>query len=136
MLLKYLSKPEQELFLELCNFAANIDNDYSEQEKNYIQEYRQEMALDENAYTIKELEYDEIVKKILEISTPESIRRIIIELVALLKSDGILHSQENNLMAKLQEDFKLSSDILKEIYASLENLENAYAKIFAIVNGN
>lgn len=39
MLLKYLSKPEQELFLELCNFAANIDNDYSEQEKNYIQEY-------------------------------------------------------------------------------------------------
>lgn len=135
MLLKYLSKPEQELFLELCNFAANIDNDYSEQEKNYIQEYRQEMALDENAYTIKGLEYDEIVKKILEISTPESIRRIIIELVALLKSDGILHSQENNLMAKLQEDFKLSSDILKEIYASLENLENAYAKIFAIVNG-
>ena len=136
MLLKYLSKPEQELFLELCNFAANIDNDYSEQEKNYIQEYRQEMALDENAYTIKGLEYDEIVKKILEISTPESIRRIIIELIALLKSDGILHSQENNLMAKLQEDFKLSSDILKEIYESLENLENAYAKIFAIVNGN
>ena len=136
MLLKYLSKPEQELFLELCNFAANIDNDYSEQEKNYIQEYRQEMALDENAYTIKGLEYDEIVKKILEISTPESIRRIIIELVALLKSDGILHSQENNLIAKLQEDFKLSSDILKEIYESLENLENAYAKIFAIVNGN
>ncbi|KNY27708.1 MULTISPECIES: hypothetical protein [Clostridia] len=136
MLLKYLSKPEQELFLELCNFAANIDNDYSEQEKNYIQEYRQEMALDENAYTIKRLEYDEIVKKILEISTPESIRRIIIELIALLKSDGILHSQENNLIAKLQEDFKLSSDILKEIYESLENLENAYAKIFAIVNGN
>ncbi|MBZ4647456.1 MAG: hypothetical protein JG777_2945 [Clostridia bacterium] len=136
MLLKYLSKPEQELFLELCNFAANIDNDYSEQEKNYIQEYRQEMALDENAYTIKGLEYDEIVKKILEISTPESIRRIIIELIALLKSDGILHSQENNLIAKLQEDFKLSSDILKEIYESLENLENAYAKIFAIVNGN
>lgn len=82
MLLKYLSKPEQELFLELCNFAANIDNDYPEQEKNYIQEYRQEMALDENAYTIKGLEYDEIVKKILEISTPESIRRIIIELIA------------------------------------------------------
>lgn len=136
MLLKYLSKPEQELFLELCNFAANIDNDYSEQEKNYIQEYRQEMALDENAYTIKGLEYDEIVKKILEISTPESIRRIIIELIALLKSDGILHSQENNLIAKLQEDFKLSSDILKEIYESLENLENAYTKIFAIVNGN
>jgi hypothetical protein len=136
MLLKYLSRPEQELFLELCNFAANIDNDYSEQEKNYIQEYRQEMALDENAYTIKRLEYDEIVKKILEISTPESIRRIIIELIALLKSDGILHSQENNLIAKLQEDFKLSSDILKEIYESLENLENAYAKIFAIVNGN
>jgi hypothetical protein len=136
MLLKYLSKPEQELFLELCNFAANIDNDYSEQEKNYIQEYRQEMALDENAYTIKGLEYDEIVKKILEISTPESIRRIIIELIVLLKSDGILHSQENNLIAKLQEDFKLSSDILKEIYESLENLENAYAKIFAIVNGN
>jgi hypothetical protein len=136
MLLKYLSRPEQELFLELCNFAANIDNDYSEQEKNYIQEYRQEMALDENAYTIKGLEYDEIVKKILEISTPESIRRIIIELIALLKSDGILHSQENNLIAKLQEDFKLSSDILKEIYESLENLENAYAKIFAIVNGN
>lgn len=135
MLLKYLSKPEQELFLELCNFAANIDNDYSEQEKNYIQEYRQEMTLDEDAYTIKGLEYDEIVKKILEISTPESIRRIIIELVALLKSDGILHSQENNLMAKLQEDFKLSSDILKVIYASLENLENAYAKIFSIVNG-
>ena len=27
------------------------------------------MALDENAYTIKGLEYDEIVKKILEIST-------------------------------------------------------------------
>ena len=94
------------------------------------------MALDENAYTIKGLEYDEIVKKILEISTPESIRRIIIELIALLKSDGILHSQENNLIAKLQEDFKLSSDILKEIYESLENLENAYAKIFAIVNGN
>lgn len=136
MLLKYLSRPEQELFLELCNFAANIDNDYSEQEKNYIQEYRQEMTLDENAYTIKGVEYDEIVKKILEISTPESIRRIIVELVALLKSDGILHSQENNLMAKLQEDFKLSSDILKEIYESLENLENAYAKIFAIVNGN
>jgi hypothetical protein len=136
MLLKYLSKPEQELFLELCNFAANIDNDYPEQEKNYIQEYRQEMALDENAYTIKGLEYDEIVKKILEISTPESIRRIIIELIALLKSDGILHSQENNLIAKLQEDFKLSSDILKEIYESLENLENAYTKIFAIVNGN
>jgi hypothetical protein len=136
MLLKYLSKPEQELFLELCNFTANIDNDYSEQEKNYIQEYRQEMALDENAYTIKGLEYDEIVKKILEISTPESIRRIIIELIALLKSDGILHSQENNLIAKLQEDFKLSSDILKEIYESLENLENAYTKIFAIVNGN
>ena len=57
-------------------------------------------------------------------------------MIALLKSDGILHSQENNLIAKLQEDFKLSSDILKEIYESLENLENAYAKIFAIVNGN
>jgi len=135
MLLKYLSKPEQELFLELCNLAANIDNDYSGQEKNYIQEYRQEMSLNEDAYTIKGLEYGEIVKKILEISTPENIKCIIIELVALLKSDGILHSKENNLMVKLQEDFKLSSDILKEIYESLENLENAYAKVFSIVNG-
>lgn len=136
MLLKYLSRPEQELFLELCNIAANIDNNYSEVEKNYIQEYRQEMILDESAYTIKGLVYDEIVKKILEISTPESIRRIMIELVALLKSDGVFHSQENNLMARLQEDFKLSDDSLKEILESLENLEKAYTRIFAIVNGN
>lgn len=136
MLLKYLSRLEQELFLELCNIAANIDNNYSAVEKNYIQEYRQEMILDESAYTIKGLEYDEIVKKVLEISTPESIKRIMIELVALLKSDGVFHSQENNLMARLQEDFKLSDDNLKEILESLEDLEKAYTRIFAIVNGN
>lgn len=136
MLLKSLSRSEQELFLELCDFAANIDNDFSEKEKGYIQGYRQEMFLSENDYIIKGLGYDEIIKKLIEISSPENIRRIVIELIALLKADQIIHPQENELISKLKEDFSISNAQINEINELLEFLNNVYARIFAIVDAN
>ncbi len=136
MLLKSLSRPEQELFLELCDFAANIDNDFSKKEQEYIQEYRQEMFLSENDYVIKGLGYDAILEKLIEISSPANIRRILIELIALLKADQIIHPQENELISKLKEDFSISSAQINEINELLELLNNVYARIFAIVDAN
>jgi len=135
MLLNHLSEREKELFLELCHLIANIDQEYSQEEMSYIEDYRSEMGLSEYDYSLQGLSYSEIVHEIRSISSKENRRRIIIEIMALVKADGRLHDHENELLNRLKGDFDLEGDILKRIIGALDEVTKAYGEIYAIVEG-
>lgn len=130
MLLREMTSKEQELFLELCSFLANVDGEHSPKEKAYINEYRHEMNL--NDYKIVGLPFGDIVSR-LKAGSPENKRRVMIEAVALLKADGNMDNQERGILAQLQAQLGISDDVVQEICLVLDDLDKVYTRIYQIV---
>ncbi|SHE72591.1 MULTISPECIES: hypothetical protein [Caloramator] len=133
MFLKYLSEQEQQLFLELCNLVIKADLKIEKEELDLINEYRFEMGLFEEDYQIKGIKYEEIVKGLKEKSNFSNIKKIMFELIALVKVDKKEDDREIELLEKLKNDFNLDSDMIKSISSVLDELKNVYKKVFDIV---
>ncbi|MCX7694306.1 MAG: hypothetical protein N2Z71_01130 [Caloramator sp.] len=133
MFLKYLSEREQQLFLELCNLVMKSDLKIEKEEMDLISEYRFEMGLYEEDYQIRGISYEEVVNELKEKSNLSNIKKIMFELIALVKVDNYEDDREIELIEKIKNDFKLDSDMIKSISNVLDELKNVYKKVFDIV---
>lgn len=136
MLLRDLSRTEQELFLELCNYLAGADDDHSPLEEKHITEYRREMDLDSAEYGLHGLAYEDIVDGLKKAARLENVRRIMIEAAALVRADGVVDGREQGILERLQQDLGVAEAFMQQVPQVLDELARVYARIYRLVDAD
>jgi len=108
MFLNRLKKKEQVAFLEIAHHIARSDNDFSNDQKDIITKYCAEMGIEDIKY--KEKKFD-INKTLSKIKSPESQKIVLLEIMALVYSDNILHKEEEKILKTMTKKFGLSSSL-------------------------
>lgn len=112
MFLNRLREEEKVAFLELAHHIARSDNDFSDLQKIIINEYCAEMRIDDIDYKNSDFNLESTLNKINEI---QSQRIVLLEVMALIYSDDILHNEEKKILDKMIEKFGLNP-ILADVY--------------------
>lgn len=119
MFLNLLQENNKELFLKVCVHASLANDIFAEEEKEMVYAYCREMNIVEHIPE-ESGDFDEIVKTLAE-QTDEVERNIIIlEVLGLIKADGIYDEMEEEFMKKLIEGMKVKGDVLGKFNSLLE----------------
>lgn len=113
MYLSKLNVEQKELFLDLCIHGANSNNDFADDEKATIKAYCQEMMIPERYEEIED--FEKCTDKLIKISTEEEIREIFVELSALILSDDIVDTYEDEFMQRFIEKSGISDAEYKQV---------------------
>jgi galactose-1-phosphate uridylyltransferase len=113
MFLNRLTIEEKVAFLELAHHVARSDNDFSDDQKEIIAIYCLEMQIEDIDYKEEDYNLDTTLSK-FQNSTNQKI--ILLEVMALVYSDNILHEEEKKILDAMIAKFDLNP-ILVDIYA-------------------
>ena len=133
MYLNRLSNEQKELFLDLCIHAAKANDDFSADEKLTLDQYCDEMNI--------EVRYDEkasvseLTERLVEISTPEELRMILIETVSLLRADNNFDEQEKAFTDALTAKLGMSPADVDKVSALLDEVTAVYGKLNDFILG-
>ncbi len=128
MYLNKLSGEQKELFLDLSIHAAKANNEFSEEEKSYIEQYCDEMQISPVRYeSVNDI--DSAVDKLIAVSAPTELKIITLELTALMLSDNNYDELEQKFMAKILSKTNLSNDEHDRMLRLLNNLSGIYGEI-------
>lgn len=132
MYLSQLDTEKQCLFLDLCIHAALANGVVTDEEKCAIDLYCIEMNLSQSDYIPKNA-LDDVLDALKKTCTPMEIRIIIIEISALIMSDGAYDSLENDFMKKIQEKFEISDEVVEETFTAINQLLKAYSMLNKVI---
>jgi len=135
MFLKALGNEEKKSFLDLALRIAKSDEDFSVKEKGMIEEYKYEMNLDydpESTYLEKE-QIDLI--EVFSDSEPATIKKIFIELIALIMADEKFAESEKDIIKEFMERYNLSDDYLKNVQDWVKKLNGLYQEGVQLIEG-
>lgn len=108
MFLNRLKKKEKVAFLELAHHIARSDSDFSEFQQSIIDKYCMEMQIEDIEYDEKKFNID---KSLSKIKKTKSQRIVLLELMALVYSDNILHDEERKILNTMIEKFKMKKSL-------------------------
>lgn len=123
MFLNELNKNESSAFINLVEALANVDNVFAQNEKDLIDDYIQELALDKKS--IKKIDFEAAVKE-LEGSTDRVKNIIYFELVGLALCDGEYDEKEIQFLKGLAARFNISKNKQYEFVNYFEMVKEAY----------
>lgn len=108
MFLNKLNTEEKKSFLQLAHHVARIDDEFSEKQKTIISEYCVEMQIEDAGYNGNEFKLEQA----LSVFTDSKNQKIaLLEIMALVYSDGVLHSAEETVLQKIVEQFGLNPNV-------------------------
>ena len=113
MFLNKLKNKEKIAFLELAHSIARSDDDFSDKQKKIIATYCLEMQIDDIKYKKKKYNLDKTLSKFKK-DTNKKI--VLLEIMALVYSDNILHKEEKKILDAMIIKFDLNP-ILVDVYA-------------------
>lgn len=113
MFLNRLSGKEKVAFLELAYYIANSDNDFSSKEEEVINSYCVEMQIDNIDFDKSNFDLDLTLSNI---ESAQSQKIVLLEIMALVYSDNILHQAEENVLQSMTEKFQLNPKLVS-VYA-------------------
>lgn len=133
MLLHLFNQREKEFFLELAYLVAKIDNEFAEEEKIIIQQYRREMNLEDIIVNSEKHSIEEILEFFKD-SLIKIQRSIFIEIYALTLSDNKLQKEEENVLDLMQKKFSISDSIKCKTIKVVNDLNKLYQETLCILN--
>ena len=108
MFLNRLSLAEKEAFLLLSHHIARIDLNFCGKEQSLINKYCMEMQMDDVEYEFETFD----LAATLSLFTQESHKKIaLLEIMALVYSDGVLHVAEEQVINQMVEHFELNPHV-------------------------
>ena len=113
MFLNRLTTKEKVAFLELAHHIARSDNDFSDDQKTIISTYCLEMQIEDIDYDEKNFNLDETLSKF---DNSHNQKIALLELMALVYSDNILHDEEKKILDAMIGKFNFSP-ALSNVYA-------------------
>lgn len=108
MFLNRLSAEEKSAFLELAYHVAGKDGNFSAEEKGIIVHYCAEMQIDDIDYDESRFKLDETLKKF---TSSKSQKIALLELMALVHVDSVVHDEEKNIIEIMSSTFGLAEGI-------------------------
>lgn len=132
MFLSYLKDTNKENFLKVCVHAAISNGIFAEEEKEMIDAYCREMSIEVHVPDTQE-PFSELMQTILDNTTPKERNIFVLEILALVKSDGVYDDKERMFMktfikglnvsesdlSKFEELLAKYTEIGKELYAAI-----------------
>lgn len=92
----------------LAHHIARSDGDFSESQESIISKYCMEMQVDDVTY---EEERFSLTQILAEVDSPSSQKIILLEVMALIYSDSILHEEEKKILDELIKEFGLNPSL-------------------------
>jgi len=105
-----LKKDEKEAFLELAHYVARSDGDFSGKQKEIIMTYCFEMQIDDVDYSIDRFDLHKVLDRF---ETDKSKKVVLLEIMALIYSDNMVHNEEQKVIDSMLEFFSFSNDLAK-----------------------
>jgi len=128
MFLKDLNEEEKRNFLKLAVFIAKSDEDFAEDEKNMIEEYKYEMNLDYDPEADDPLiDLNSLIENFNN-SDEQTIKKIFIELNGLALVDANFDKSEKEIFYQFMKKHNLSEEYLKLVQDWLVKLNALYAE--------
>lgn len=124
MFLNELKKENKELFLDLCYLAALSNEIMEEEEREMIYAYCREMNISEKIPELKE-NLEQITEHLEKNASEKEKNIIILEILGLLRADGVYDEKEREFMITLQEGLKVKEKKVEQ----LSHLLDTYTSI-------
>lgn len=110
MFLNMLQEKDKANFLKLAHYMARSDSDFSNEQKEIIATYCYEMQIDDIDFDSLDFNLEETLK---EVTDKLAQKVMLLEIMALVYSDDILHQEEAKVIDKMVEVFGLDRNIAK-----------------------
>lgn len=132
MYLATLSQKQKDLFLDLTIFSMQSDGMIEPREQELAYQYCEEMRIERRAET-QSKSVEDVLKELKTISTDSELKKMTIELVALMYADEDFANEEDALLKNLQNSFGFSSHIFGEIIFVTRHLLLSHKMLTKIV---
>lgn len=132
MFLSRLNEGTKESFLKLCVHASLSNGVFAMEEKDILFAYCREMNVNEKIPDTPET-LEELITKISNETSDEEKNIYILEILALMKSDGIYDEKENEFMKKLALGLGFSEDVLIKYNNLLEKYLEIEKELYAAI---
>lgn len=126
MFLNYLKDTNKDKFLKLCVHAALANGIFKEEQKEIFKAYCRELGVEEHIPETSD-NFEELAESIFKDSTEIERKIIVLEILALIKSDGVYDDDEKEFMEKLASYLQVNEDV----QLKLEELLRQYLVISA-----
>lgn len=134
MFLNQLLDNEKKSFIDLALYVIYLDNKLAKEEERLFEQYSMEMALNINLSTYeREIDLNNIYIN-FEKSEKVTMRKIFIELVALIHSDNDIAVEEEKFIVKFMEKFNIDNKMYEESKDALSLLFNSYEQLNRVIN--
>lgn len=133
MYLNTLTNVEKELFLELALNACYANGDLDPNEKVMMDQYGSEMGVKINSYKPLKSQ-DQVLEELKSIKTIETLRKIYIEITALMMVDGFIDKDEEKYLNEIQKIASLKDSQVVRIRTSLEQIFSGYEYLNSIIS--
>ena len=121
MYLASLSKEQKELFLDLVIFSMSSDGVIDNREQEIVERYCKEMQMQYHS-TSNLTSCVDVLQRLKDISTESDLKKMTVELVALMYADDNFADEEAELLKCLQSKFEFDSHLMGEITFSSRHL--------------
>lgn len=126
MFLNQLMKSNKEDFLRICVYASLANGVFAEEEKNMLFAYCREMDIKEEVPDTAE-PFEILISRMQQNTTNKEKKIITLEILALMKTDGLYDEKEHSFMENLITGLGLSHGTLYQ----LDELLNRYIEVGA-----
>ena len=129
MFLQVMNTEEKMKFLEFVYKIANIDGEYAEEEIEIVNNYKNELGINEIPET------DDINGIIEYFSTKEEVlkRVIIFETMGLINADNKIEPEEADLLNKMIRSFQLDNAVVDKIDMVTKRLQDVYDDVYTAI---
>lgn len=132
MFLNVLKEDNKKRFLKLCVHAAVSDGVFADDEKEMVKAYCREMDLAEDIPEAEET-LDSILKELAENTTATEKRIVVLEILGLVKSDGIYDEKEKVFMEKILRSLGIDGETSDQLESLLDKYTAVFKELYAVV---
>lgn len=133
MYLNTLTNVEKELFLELALNACYANGELDPNEKVMMDQYGSEMGIKINSYKPLKTQ-SQVLEDLKSIKAIETLRKIYIEITALMMVDGVIDKDEEKYLKEIQKIASLKDSQVVRIRTSLEQIFSGYEYLNTIIS--
>ena len=119
MFLNQLDESNKRDFLKVCVHASLANGIFANEEKEMLFAYCREMNVKESIPEITET-FDELIDRVNKNTNDKEKKIFLLEVLALVKSDGIYDEDERDFMRKILSGFDFSKEVLEKFNILLD----------------
>jgi len=109
MFLNRLDQQSKEVFLKLAYHVAKSDESFTQMERSLIDGYLNEMNISDIDYKEEEFSLEECLRTI---TNKEYQKSILIELLAIVYTDNLMHSKEKEIIDTIVDTWDINSSLV------------------------